>query len=151
MLKINDEKFTGFGTIPYKIKTTQSEAGETISVLGYPLTSTMGDEIKLTTGVISSKTGFQGDASLYQISAAVQPGNSGGPLFDNYGNIIGVVCSKHTGAENVGYAIKASYLRNLVESYTETSILPSNTSLSGLTLPERVKMSKNFIFMIRCK
>ena len=151
LLKISDNRFTGFGTIPYKVKTTQSEVGETISVLGYPLTSTMGDEIKLTTGVISSKTGFQGDVSLYQISAAVQPGNSGGPLFDNYGNIIGIVSSKHTGAENVGYAVKATYLRDLVESYTNTSILPSNTSLSGLTLPEKVKKSKNFIFMIQCK
>ena len=151
LLKISDNRFTGFGTIPYKVKTTQSEVGESISVLGYPLTSTMGDEIKLTTGVISSKTGFQGDVSLYQISAAVQPGNSGGPLFDNYGNIIGIVSSKHTGAENVGYAVKATYLRNLVESYTNTSILPSNTSLSGLTLPEKVKKSKNYIFMIRCK
>ena len=151
LLKISDEKFAGFGTIPYKVKTAQSEVGESISVLGYPLTSTMGDEIKLTTGVISSKTGFQGDVSLYQISAAVQPGNSGGPLFDNYGNIIGIVSSKHTGAENVGYAVKATYLRNLIESYTSTSILPANTSLSGLTLPEKVKKSKNFIFMIRCK
>ena len=151
LLKISDSRFPGFGTIPYKIKTTQSEVGESISVLGYPLTSTMGDEIKLTTGVISSKTGFQGDVSLYQISAAVQPGNSGGPLFDNYGNIIGIVSSKHTGAENVGYAVKATYLRNLVESCVSTSILPTNTSLSGLTLPEKVKKSKNFIFMIRCK
>ncbi len=151
LLKISDNRFTGFGTIPYKIKTTQSEVGESISVLGYPLTSTMGDEIKLTTGVISSKTGFQGDVSLYQISAAVQPGNSGGPLFDNYGNIIGIVSSKHTGAENVGYAVKATYLRNLIESCVSTSILPANNSLSGLTLPEKVKKSKNFIFMIRCK
>jgi len=111
----------------------------------------MGDEIKLTTGVISSKTGFQGDVSLYQISAAIQPGNSGGPLFDNYGNIIGIVSSKHTGAENVGYAVKTSYLRNLIESCVSTSILPANNALSGLTLPEKVKKSKNFIFMIRCK
>lgn len=66
----------------------------------------MGDEIKLTTGVISSKTGFQGDVSLYQISAPIQPGNSGGPLFDNKGNLIGIVNAKHKGAENVGYAIK---------------------------------------------
>lgn len=151
LLKINDSRFTGFGTIPYKVKTTQSEVGESISVLGYPLTSTMGEEIKLTTGVISSKTGFQGDVSLYQISAAIQPGSSGGPLFDNYGNIIGIISSKHTGAENVGYAVKATYLRTLIESCTSSSVLPTNNSLSGLTLPEKMKRSKNFIFMIKCK
>ena len=151
LLKIGDNSFTGFGNIPYKVKTSQSEVGETISVLGYPLTSSMGEEIKLTTGVISSKTGFQGDITLYQISAPIQPGNSGGPLFDSDGNIIGVVNSKHTGAENVGYAIKASYLRNLVESCTSAPVMPANNSLSELSLPEKVKKTKNFIFMIRCK
>lgn len=48
----------------------------------------MGDEIKLTNGIISSKTGFQGDVTSYQLSAPVQPGNSGGPLFDDKGNIV---------------------------------------------------------------
>lgn len=79
LLKISDSSFNGFGTIPYSISPSISEVGEDIFVLGYPLTSTMGDEIKLTTGVISSKTGFQGDVALYQISAPIQPGNSGGP------------------------------------------------------------------------
>lgn len=150
LLKVSDAKFTGFGTIPYNVKTSVSDVGEDIFVLGYPLTSTMGDEIKLTTGVISSKTGFQGDVSLYQISAPIQPGNSGGPLFDNKGNLIGVVNAKHTGAENVGYAIKTSYLRNLIESSISTNILPTNPQTATLSLPEKVKKLKNFVFMISC-
>ncbi len=150
ILKINDNRFKGFGTLPYKIKTSTSEVGEEIFVLGYPLTSTMGDEIKLTTGVISSKTGFQGDASLYQISAPVQPGNSGGPLFDNNGNLIGIVNAKHIGAENVGYAIKTSLLRNLVESASLTSVLPTNNTVSGMKLSDKVKSLKNFVFLIKC-
>ena len=150
LLKINDSRFTGFGTIPYKVKTSTSDVGEEIFVLGYPLTSTMGDEIKLTTGVISSKTGFQGDVSLYQISAPVQPGNSGGPLFDSKGNLIGVVSSKHTGAENVGYAIKASYLKNLVESAVSSSVLPSNNAISSQPLTGKVKSVQSFVFMIEC-
>lgn len=151
ILKISDTTFAGFGKIPYSISTTMSEVGENIYVLGYPLTATMGDEIKLTTGVISSKSGFQGDVSLYQISAPIQPGNSGGPLFDNKGNIIGIVSAKHTGAENVGYAIKASYLRNLVESFGSTSILPSSNNLSTYSLPNKVKKEKQFVFYIKCK
>lgn len=150
LLKIKDNRFTSFGTIPYKVKTTTSEVGEDIFVLGYPLTSTMGDEIKLTTGVISSKTGFQGDVSLYQISAPVQPGNSGGPLFDNKGNLIGVVSSKHSGAENVGYAIKASYLNNLVESAVSSKVLPQNNTISGQPLTGKVKTVKDFVFLIEC-
>ena len=151
LIKIEDNRFVGFGTIPYKVKTTVSEVGEEIFVLGYPLTSTMGDEIKLTTGVISSKSGYQGDMSLYQISAPVQPGNSGGPLFDKQGNLIGIISAKHEGAENVGYAIKTSYLKNLVESNTFTSsILPSSGQISGLPLTSQIKKVRSFVFMIRC-
>ena len=150
LLRIEDSSFSGFGSIPYNIKTSQAEVGEEIFVLGYPLTGTMGDEVKLTTGVISSRTGFQGDVSLYQISAPIQPGNSGGPLFDNKGNLVGIVNAKHTGAENVGYAIKASYLRNLVESYLSTSIMPSNNQVAGQPLTSQVKQLKDFVYMITC-
>ena len=77
--------------------------------------ATMGDEVKLTNGIISSKSGFQGDVTSYQITAPVQQGNSGGPLFDSKGNIIGIINAKHAGAENASYAIKASYLMNLID------------------------------------
>lgn len=150
VLKITDSRFTGFGTIPYKIKTTLADVGEDVFVLGYPLTLTMGDELKLTTGVISSKTGFQGDVAQYQISAPVQPGNSGGPLFDGKGNLIGIVSSKHLGTENVGYAIKTTYLMNLVESSLSSSVIPSNNTILGQTLPGKVKSVRNFVFLIVC-
>ena len=150
LLKISDPSFQGFWAVPYSITSTTAEVGEDVFVLGYPLTSTMGDEIKLTTGVISSKTGFQGDVALYQISAPIQPGNSGGPLFDKKGNVIGVVSAKHAGAENVGYAIKSSYLRNLIESSTSSSIIPTNNTVSSLPLTDKVKIEKNFVFYIHC-
>ncbi len=150
LLQIDDSKFKGFGTIPYKVKTSMAEVGEDIFVLGYPMTTTMGDEIKLTNGIISSRTGFQGDVSLYQISAPIQPGNSGGPLFDNYGNLIGIVSSKHKGAENVGYAIKASYLRNLMESSLTENVLPTNNSVSSLPLTGKVQKVKNYVYFIKC-
>lgn len=150
LLKIEDSLFSGFGIIPYSIKTSIADVGEDIFVLGYPLTSTMGDEIKLTTGIISSKTGFQGDIALYQISAPIQPGNSGGPLFDSRGNLIGIVCAKHADAESVGYAIKSSYLNNLIESVTSSKIIPDQNILSSLTLPNKVKKINNFVFMVKC-
>ena len=112
-MRIVDGSFNGFGSIPYNVKTSVSDVGEEVFVLGYPLTSTMGDEIKLTTRSDKlKKQGFRKETlSLYQISAPIQPGNSGGPLFDNRGNLIGIVNAKHKGAENVGYAIKTSYLK----------------------------------------
>lgn len=150
IIKITDNSFSGFGQIPYTISSSTSDVGEEVYVLGYPLTSTMGDEIKLTTGVVSSKTGFQGDVALYQISAPIQPGNSGGPLFDRKGNIIGIVSAKHSGAENVGYAIKSSYLRNLIESSVNKSIIPTANTVSTLPLTGKVRAEKNFVFYIEC-
>ena len=99
----------------------------------------MGNEIKLTTGVISSGISSQGDASLYQISAPIQPGNSGGPLFDNNGNLIGIVSAKHRDEENVGYAIKSSYLSNLIKSSISASISPTDNKISSLSLTNKVK------------
>lgn len=136
--------------IPYSIKTKVSEVGEDVFVLGYPLTTTMGNEIKLTTGIISSRSGFQGDISLYQISAPIQPGNSGGPLFDSKGNIIGIVSAKHIGAENVGYAIKTSYLKKLIEHSISSNILPVNNKIANLNLASKVKAVKNCVYNIIC-
>ena len=150
ILKIDDENFKGFGPIPYNIKTSMADVGEEIFVLGYPMTATMGDEIKLTTGVVSSRTGFQGDVSLYQISAPIQPGNSGGPLFDSQGNLIGIISAKHKGAENVGYAIKASYLKNLMESSLIEDILPINNTISSLPLTGKVQKVKDYVYFIKC-
>lgn len=135
-------------SIPYAVMTNTSEVGEEVFVLGYPLTSTMGEEIKLTTGVISSKTGFQGDISSYQVSAPVHPGNSGAPLFDSKGNIIGIISAKHKSVENVGYAIKTSFLKNLIDSTMPTNILPKTNKLTKYSLSDKVKLAKNYIYYI---
>ena len=148
IIKIDDSKFTSLGTIPYIIANRTSDVGSSIFVLGYPLRATMGDEVKLTNGIISSKSGFQGDVTSYQITAAVQPGNSGGPLFDNNGNIIGIVNAKHTAAENASYAIKSSYLMNLIDIMTEPIKLQTVSMVVGKPLTEQVKILKKFTYII---
>lgn len=152
IIKISDERFVGFGKIPYKISTRICDVGEDIFVLGYPLSQYMGDEIKLTNGIISSRTGFQGDVSTYQISAPVQPGNSGGPLFDKNGNVVGIINAGITAADNVGYAIKAPYLRTMVVTGLIESALPKPVNnLSALSLSEKVKRLRDFVFFIKCE
>ena len=110
----------------------------------------MGTEMKLTTGVISSRSGFQGDVSTYQVSVPVQPGNSGGPLFNYRGELIGIINAKHTNAENVSYAIKTSYVRNLTESFTNGNLFPTANLISSKDLPGQVKSIKPFVYMILC-
>ena len=148
IIRIEDSKFTGFGEIPYAIKSGLSEVGEESFVLGYPMMSTMGEEVKLTTGVISSRTGFMGDVSAYQISAPIQPGNSGGPLFDSNGDVVGIVNAKHRQADNAGYAIKSPYMRLFVENSVSTSIIPTNRKMVGWSLVNKVKAIKPFVFII---
>ena len=148
IIKIDDSKFTNLGIIPYVINSRTMDVGSTVFVLGYPLRASMGDEVKLTNGIISSKSGFQGDVSSYQISAPVQPGNSGGPLFDERGNIIGIINAKHTEAENASYAIKASYILNLIDLLPVSLNLQTINSVMGKPLTEQVKILKKFTYII---
>ena len=150
IIKIVDKRFDGFDDIPYCLGKSVPEVGNEIFVLGYPMTETMGKEIKLTDGIISAASGYKGDKSMYQISAAVQPGNSGGPLFNNDGNVIGIVCAKHSDAENANYAIKVSYLLSLINSTDLGSKLPKSNNVDSKSISKMVKQVQPFVYMIEC-
>lgn len=149
IIRIVDKNFKSLGSIPYSIGKSIVEVGEDVFVLGYPMVDSMGTDIKLTKGSISSSSGFQGDKSMYQISAAIQPGNSGGPVFNENGTVIGVVCGKHSEAENANYAIKISYLYSLLNSSKLAIELPSN-NLKNKELRKKVKIIKDFVYLIEC-
>lgn len=138
VVKVVDPSFNGFNNIKYGFKSEVEDVGMGVFVLGYPLVQSMGTEIKLTTGVVSSRSGFQGDQSQYQISAPVQPGNSGGPLFNDNGELIGIVSAKHTEAENVSYGVKLSHLKTLA-SNVEGVNLNRSSQISNLSLSEKCK------------
>lgn len=146
IIKVDGQRWN----VPYSIKLQTSDIGEPCFVLGFPLTESMGTDIKLTNGIISSKTGYQGNVNTYQISVPIQPGNSGGPLFNDQGEIIGIVNAKLTNAENVSYAIKTSYLQALIESFSSIDLLPHNNTLSGMTLPKQVSTISPYVFYIKC-
>ena len=151
ILKITDSKFTTLGTLPYNFNFNISDVGENVFALGYPLRASMGDEIKLTNGIISSKSGFQGDITTYQVSIPVQAGNSGGPMFNSNGQIIGVINAKHIGAENASYSIKSNYLNMLSMSLEKDFKFSSDNAISGLNLPEQVKFIKEFVYIIEAR
>lgn len=149
LLKIEDDSFVNFPSIPYAIKTSIQEVGTSVFTLGYPMSKVLGEEIKATDGIISSKTGYQGDIVTYQISAPIQPGNSGGPLFDKQGNIVGITNAGIPDAQNVGYAIKTSYLKNLIDVAPTTITLPANNSISGLSFTEKIKRLTPYVVLIK--
>lgn len=151
VIKICDESFSGFGEVPYSIERKQCEVGESIWTIGYPMMDIMGEEVKFTDGKISAKTGYKGDLSTYQITVPIQPGNSGGPLFNESGNIVGITSSglNKQVADNVNYAIKTSYLLNLIESALSLDIIPNGTIVKDKVLTEQIQLNKKFVFQLR--
>ena len=113
----------------------------------------MGKDIKFTDGKISSKTGYDGDIANYQTTTPIQPGNSGGPLFDDKGNFLGINSSgiSKEVADNVGYTIKSSYVLNLIDVLPKSIDLPSNTKLESLTLSEQIKEISKYVVLIKVK
>jgi S1-C subfamily serine protease len=154
ILKIDDNSFSPFSLIPFNFETSLTNVGTNVFALGYPMAlSLMGTEIKFTDGKISSKTGFQGDISTYQMTTPIQPGNSGGPLFDFDGNLVGVNSAKIRAdvADNVSYAIKSSYLKNLIDVLPTAINLPNDKSIINKTLPEKIKIISDYVVLIRVK
>lgn len=116
LLSIKDKQYQGSNKPPFKILPNVTDVGTSVFTMGFPLSAILGQEMKVTDGIISSKSGYNGNIIMYQITAPIQPGNSGGALFDKKGNLVGITNAGVPGAENVGYAIKSSYLLNLIDS-----------------------------------
>src|SRR6266568_2489421 len=105
--------------------------GATAATVGFPNIGLQGFAPKLAKGEIASLAGAQDDPRHFQISAPIQPGNSGGALVDERGNVIGVVVAKLSQqaalatsgqlVENVNYAVKSSFLLGLLESLPEVT------------------------------
>jgi S1-C subfamily serine protease len=131
--------------LPFSFSTSFREgpvrAGEAVVVLGYPLAGLLATTANLTVGNISALAGLGDDSRYLQISAPVQPGNSGGPLLDGSGNLVGIVSAKldaslvarFTGdiPQNVNFAIKAEVARTFLDSKGITyHTAPSSKQLS---------------------
>jgi S1-C subfamily serine protease len=119
---------SGFRSLPI----TQSgsvKLGDSVFTIGFPNPGLQGVQPKLTDGKVNSLTGMLDDARCFQVSIAVQPGNSGGALVSSAGNVVGIVTARlsdeaallTSGAlpQNVNYAIKSSYLLPLLEGVPE--------------------------------
>lgn len=111
--------------IPYALGDSNTTiVGQDVLALGFPLSTLLGSSVRVTNGIISARTGIQDAPNVFQISNPVQPGNSGGPLLNMYGDVVGIVVSSldagfvlgAVGAlpQNVNFAVKSSYLRNLI-------------------------------------
>ena len=147
ILRIVDSSFS-IAEIPFAMKSGTLDLGASIYTLGFPLfLSGLGNEPKFTDGKVSSKSGFNNAINSYQTNLGVQPGNSGGPVFNSKGELVGVMTAKITNADNVSYAVKTSYLQLLLESASLS--VPENNSLAGLSLEEQLKKITDYVVLIK--
>jgi S1-C subfamily serine protease len=145
MLKVKEDSFPGFKEIPFAIKKSISDPGEKVFTLGFPR-----EDLVFGDGSISSYTGYEGDTTAYQISIPVNPGNSGGPLFDNQGNLIGIISGKNESAEGASFAVKSKWISDYINSKSDKNILlPNNRTLAGVDRSIQIKRLKEIVFMVR--
>lgn len=139
------------------LRETPGAIGEPVAVVGYPLRGVLSG-YSMTLGNLSSLAGVRGDTRLLQLSAPVQPGNSGGPMLDAAGNLIGVVVSKLNALnmarltgdipQNVNFAINAQVLRGFLDangvSYTVAGNAPA------LAPTEIAEKARGFTVLVEC-
>ncbi len=153
ILKIKDDGFTELPTLNFAFKENGGlDVGGSVFTIGYPhALSGMGKDAKFTDGKISSKTGYNGSINSFQTTIPVQPGNSGGPVFNDVGQFIGLVNAKFAEADNVSYVIKLNYINNLIELLNDKITVPNNTTLSTSTLEEKIKVLTNYVVLVKVK
>lgn len=148
LLQIDDGTFADYPDLQYGFRTDICETGTSVFAMGYPMSDVLGEEVKVTDGLISSKTGFDGNIVMYQISVPIQPGNSGGPLFDKQGYLVGITNAGVQKAQNVGYAIKSSYLKNLIDAAPGQIKLPDHSAIENLPFTQQIQKLSQYIVWI---
>ncbi len=150
-------------SIPFVISTSsKTKLGEDVFTLGFPLGDILGKSSKFSSGKINSLFGIQDDPRVYQISNPIQPGNSGGPLFNSNGELIGIVFSSLNAKffyentdiipQNVNFAIKSDYLLNLISLLPDDiEISNRKNSLSELPVEEQIELLTPFIVNVKAK
>jgi S1-C subfamily serine protease len=140
------------------IRATSIHPGDAIIVIGYPLHGLLTSDFTVTSGIVSSLSGLLNDTRYLQISAEVQSGNSGGPLLDTSGNVVGVVSSKlnalklvkATGdiPQNINFAIKTGAMRDFLDN----SVVPYKTAEPKVELKtaEIAGQARAYTMLISC-
>ncbi|MFG1299910.1 serine protease [Xanthobacter sp. V3C-3] len=149
------------GAPPASVPALASRAriGDSIYVYGFPLAGLLASSGNFTVGNVTAVSGLNDDSRMFQISAPVQPGNSGGPLMDQFGNVAGVVVSKLNAlrlaavtkdlAQNVNFAIKASVATTFLDGNSvPPPPAPATAPLDAAAIAERAKA---FTVYVECR
>lgn len=148
LLKIVDKKFKSFERLNLLLKSRKLNLSEKVFTLGYPK-----EDIVYGEGTVASSTGYDGDENAFQISVPVNPGNSGSPLFDNDGNVIGMISGKHLTDEGTAFAIKPAQLLDFINSVPKDVgkdlKLNKTVGIISKNRPNQIKEMQKFVFVVK--
>ena len=150
ILRIISNDFKTNGALPFSILKDNVLVGSEVFTLGYPeALIIMGKEVKFTDGKISALSGIKNNKMVYQTTIPARGGNSGGAVFDNNGNIVGVLSSGRTGSEIVSYVIKSSVLINFIKQFNSDIVIKRPINLSKLPLTSKIKTLSNHVALVK--
>lgn len=147
VLRVADSNFRT-PALPYSLKMQSSRLGQEVFSMGFPR-----DEIVYGMGYISAQTGFNGDTLAYQVSIPVNPGNSGAPLLDNSGEVIGIITGKQSSSDGIAFAVKSGHLKRLLDELPKEKFnrkdLKQKSQLGGLSRVDQAKKLEEFVYMVK--
>lgn len=152
LLKIEDNDFKPYNALPYSFRKGSTDLGEPIFTLGYPRTD---EEIVYNEGYMSAKSGYNGDTISCQIAVSANPGNSGGPVFNRNGEVIGIISTAQTKAEGVVFALKSKNVFQAVEELKKEDSTyrqiktPTTSNVKGLDRVQQAKQIEDCVFMVK--
>lgn len=150
ILKIDDNDFKPLKNLPYGFRKSDIDLGEEVFTLGYPR-----NDITYNKGDLSAKTGFNGDSTRWQLEMNANPGNSGGPVLDKNGEVIGILSTREKQAEGVAFAIKSKSIFKLINDVKDTDTAIQNikinlhSAIKGKDRITQIKQMENCIFLVQ--
>ncbi|HEY0750235.1 MAG TPA: serine protease [Chitinophagaceae bacterium] len=155
ILKIDDSRFKSPSSLPYSIKKSSANIAESVFTLGYPR-----NDIVYGEGYLAAKTGYNGDTLSCQIAIAANPGNSGAPIINRNGEVIGVISTKQASADGAVFAVQSKYIYQTINELLKNPVkqkdssykkikLPTSSSLKGMDRTKQAEKISDFVYMVK--
>lgn len=149
ILKVKDQTFKKLPPLPYSIRKSNADLGEQVFMLGFPK-----QEIVYGEGYISAKNGFQMDTIFCQLATSANEGNSGSPVINKNGELLGIITSMENNAEGVVFAIKSANIYRAIENVKKMKDhddirINSQPSLKGMDRVTQIKKVEDYVFQVK--
>jgi serine protease Do len=149
ILRIDNPDFKVPRSLNYTVSATEANLGEEVFTLGFPR-----EDIVFGEGAISAQSGYRQNPNAYQVSVPVNPGNSGGPLFNDKGDLVGIISGIQTETLGAAFAIKSTVLLNVIDNRAADSVnapllLPRHNHMKNQSRVDQVKKWREHVFVVR--